>query len=182
MITLVTGGGRSGKSTYAEELVARKVRGGAAVYIATATATDEEISERIRRHRERRPENWRTLERWKDMARVELAEEKAVLLDCVGFMLDNTMFEVLSDWDDPSQAEADEAEGRVKAELTALAAKCRESGAELVMVTNEVGSGIVPATKLSRLYRDALGRVNCHAAALSDRVYLLVCGIPVEIK
>ena len=182
MITLVTGGARSGKSAFAEKLTAEKAAGGPVLYIATATNTDGEMDERIRLHRERRPENWRTEERWQHLDRISFGTERAVLLDCVGFLLDNTLFSSLSDWDDPSQAEADAAEAAVKAELTSLAQLCNAVDVDLVMVTNEVGDGLVPATKVSRLYRDALGRVNCHAAALSDRVFLTVCGIPLQIK
>ena len=182
MISLVTGGARSGKSDFAEKLVKEKVAGGPVLYIATATNTDGEMDDRIRRHRERRPANWRTEERWQDLGSIELQGEKAVLLDCVGFLLDNTLFSAISDWDDPKQEEADASEQKVKDELSALAALCNGAGADLVLVTNEVGDGLVPATKISRLYRDALGRVNCHAAALADRVYLSVCGIQLQIK
>ena len=182
MITLVTGGARSGKSDFAEKLVAEKVAGGQVLYIATATNTDGEMDDRIRRHRARRPENWRTEERWQNLDRISLGAEKAVLLDCVGFLLDNTYFGMIADWDDPKQEEADAAEEKVKAELTALAELCNAVNVDLVMVTNEVGDGLVPATKVSRLYRDALGRINCHAAALADHVYFSVCGIPMQIK
>ena len=182
MITLVTGGARSGKSAFAEKLVAEKAGDAPVLYIATATNTDGEMDDRIRRHRERRPANWRTEERWQNLDRVSLGAEQCVLLDCVGFLLDNAFFAAVSDWDDPKQEEADAAEERTKAELTALAQLCGAVNIDLVMVTNEVGDGLVPATKVSRLYRDALGRVNCHAAALSDRVYLTVCGIPMQVK
>ena len=182
MITLVTGGARSGKSAFAEKLVAETAQGGPVLYIATATNTDGEMDERIRLHRERRPENWRTEERWQNLDRISLGVENCVLLDCVGFLLDNAFFAALSDWDDPKQEEADAAEEKVKQELNALADLCGAVNIDLVMVTNEVGDGLVPATKVSRLYRDALGRVNCHAAALADNVWLTVCGTPLQIK
>ncbi len=182
MITLVTGGARSGKSDFAEKLVKETAGDGPVLYIATATNTDGEMDDRIQRHRARRPENWRTEERWQNLDRISLGAEKAVLLDCVGFLLDNTFFSQLTDWDDPSQEEADLAEAKVKQELSGLADLCGAVGIDLVMVTNEVGDGLVPATKVSRLYRDALGRVNCHAAALADRVYFSVCGIPMKVK
>ena len=182
MITLVTGGARSGKSELAETLAAQAAGERPVLYLATATDTDEEMAERIRRHRQRRPESWRTEERWQELGSIRIGDARCVLLDCVGFLLDNVFFSTLSDWDNPSQEDADAAEERVKAELTALAALCKAKNVDLVMVTNEVGGGLVPATKVSRLYRDALGRVNCHAAALSDRVSLCVCGIPVQVK
>ena len=182
MITLVTGGARSGKSDFAEKLVKEAAGDAPVLYIATATNTDGEMDDRIRRHRERRPANWRTEERWQNLDRISLGTEKAILLDCVGFLLDNTFFSAISDWDDPKQEDADAAEEKVKAELTALAQLCEAVNVDLVMVTNEVGDGLVPATKVSRLYRDALGRVNCHAAALADHVYFSVCGIPMQVK
>lgn len=182
MITLVTGGARSGKSDFAEKLVKEAAGDAPVLYVATATNTDGEMDDRIRRHRERRPENWRTEERWQHLDRISLGAEKAILLDCVGFLLDNTLFSGISDWDDPKQEEANAAEEKVKAGLTGLARLCEAVNIDLVMVTNEVGDGLVPATKISRLYRDALGRINCHAAALADRVYLTVCGIPMKVK
>ena len=182
MITLVTGGARSGKSDFAEKLIKEAAGEAPVLYIATATNTDGEMDDRIRRHQARRPEHWRTEERWQNLDRISLGQEKAILLDCVGFLLDNTYFSHIADWDDPKQEEADEAEEKVRAELSALAELCKAVNIDLVMVTNEVGDGLVPATKVSRLYRDALGRINCHAAALADRVYLTVCGIPIQVK
>ena len=182
MIVLVTGGARSGKSTYAEQLAQQRSQGAAVLYIATAAATDSEMEERIKLHRERRPQGWRTVERYKALASIEFAAERVVLLDCVGFLLNNNLFERMSDSDDISKEEADAVEEYVKQQLSDIAKRCEAEGADLIIVTNEVGSGLVPATKLSRLYRDALGRINCHAAALADKVFAMVCGIAVEIK
>ena len=182
MITLVTGGARSGKSAFAEKQVMEAAGVAPVLYIATASNTDGEMDERIRRHRQRRPSHWRTLERWQDLGDVSLGDARCVLLDCIGFLLDNAFFAAIPDWDDPKQEAAEAAEECAKSELSALADLCRGAGVDLVLVTNEVGDGLVPATRVSRLYRDALGRVNCHAASIADRVFLTVCGIPMRVK
>ncbi|MCQ2561224.1 MAG: bifunctional adenosylcobinamide kinase/adenosylcobinamide-phosphate guanylyltransferase [Clostridia bacterium] len=182
MITLVTGGARSGKSAYAEKLIEDKFPGQPVLYIATASNTDGEMDSRIAIHRARRPENWRTAERWKFLDHISMGEEPAVMLDCMGFMLDNAFFEYIEDWDNPEEYDAERAEELVKDEISRLASLCNAMGKDLVLVTNEVGDGLVPATKVSRLYRDALGRFNCHVAALADHVALVVCGIAVNIK
>lgn len=182
MITLVTGGARSGKSSYAENLIAEKFPGQPVLYIATASNTDGEMDSRIKLHRARRPENWRTEERWCKLDHISMGEEPAVMLDCMGFMLDNAFFKFIENWDNPEEAAAEKAEEFVKDEITRLARLCNAMNKDLVLVTNEVGDGLVPATKVSRLYRDALGRFNCHAAALADHVALVVCGIAVNIK
>ncbi len=182
MIVLVTGGARSGKSMYAEQLAQQRAGGSAVLYIATATVTDSEMEERIKFHRDRRPKNWRTVESFKELSSIEFEGERVVLLDCIGFLLNNNFFEHMADPENLTKLEADAVEVYVKKQLSELAGRCAAGGADLIMVTNEVGSGLVPATKLSRLYRDALGRINCHAAALSDKVFAMTCGIAVEIK
>src|SRR6266545_2907094 len=152
-IVLFTGGARSGKSACAERYAARLSQ--RVAYIATAEAGDDEMRARIAQHRRRRPASWTTLEAPAAVAAAlaELDTRTVALLDCLSLLVSNV-----------------------------LLATARGRDLILVIVTNEVGMGIVPAYPLGREYRDVLGRANQQVAAAADEVYLLVCGIPVELR
>lgn len=171
----MTGGVRSGKSTFAEGLLC----GAAAVdYVATSARdhTDPEWEARVALHRERRPGHWRTIETL-DVAGVLARDEPAaVLVDCLGTWLARVMDESGSWEDAPGAAEG--LAGRVEGLLDALATTRRR----VVLVTNEVGLGVVPETPSGRLFRDELGRLNARAAALCDDAWLCVVGLPVRLK
>jgi adenosylcobinamide kinase/adenosylcobinamide-phosphate guanylyltransferase len=166
---LILGGARSGKSTYAERLAAEC--GEPVLYVATATALDDEMAERIRLHRARRPANWRTLESPDAIAaplsRV-IGDARTVLIEDLTLLLSNLML------DRP----AADAEAQALDEIDALAG----ISGHLIVVSNEVGMGIVPATPLGRVFRDALGRLNQHAAARVEEVYVLFAGLPLRLK
>ncbi|MGI5874460.1 MAG: bifunctional adenosylcobinamide kinase/adenosylcobinamide-phosphate guanylyltransferase [Bacillota bacterium] len=183
-VTLVTGGARSGKSTFAEELAAAK--GDKILYVATAKAIDEEMKDRIRRHRERRPETWDTLEQYSGLGAVLPERSRgrdAILLDCVTIMSTNIIFDIpaMQRPDIPFE-EMLEAEKVLAAEVEALIASFPDLACDLILVTNEVGLGLVPEYPISRFYRDALGRVNQALGKAADEVYFVTCGIPVKIK
>jgi adenosylcobinamide kinase/adenosylcobinamide-phosphate guanylyltransferase len=184
-VTLITGGARSGKSAYGEDLALR-LGGMAVLYVATATATDPEMARRIRTHRARRPAQWATEERSEGFASLgasaHFRNAGAVLLDCIGFALNNALYSRLSDWDHPDPAELQAAEDAVSSDLRDLITLCRQEGKELILITNEVGDGLVPESLVSRMYRDALGRINCLAASLADRAVLMTCGLPLTLK
>lgn len=169
-IILFTGGARSGKSRRAEQYAARLGR--PVVYLATAEARDDEMAARIVAHQAQRPAAWRTVEAPLSPAGAlrELEPGAVVLLDCLALLVSNLLL-----------AHEDAPEGPVEREVAALIAAARERDLTLVAVTNEVGSGIVPAYPLGRAYRDLLGRANQQVAAAADEVYLVVCGIPVEL-
>jgi len=166
----VLGGARSGKSTFAERLADEC--GGAALYVATAAAGDDEMAERIAHHRARRPLSWLTLE-----VRVGLAAainqalgnlrdgESTVLVEDLTLLLSNLM-------------PGGDAEARAIAEVEALCVL----PANLILVSNEVGMGIVPPYPSGRQFRDALGRLNQRAAALCDEAYFVVAGVPLRLK
>lgn len=181
-LVFVTGGARSGKSTFAEKLTREKP--GKSVYIATAVPCDAGMAERIRRHRAARPAAWQTIERFKDYRALhEDPDFKAadnVLFDCAGVMVTNQMFERGANWEDADTAAVNAAEAAIQADVRDLIAALREK--DSVVVSNEVGSGIVPANYFSSYFRDILGRVNQTLAAEADEVYLCVSGIPVKIK
>jgi adenosylcobinamide kinase/adenosylcobinamide-phosphate guanylyltransferase len=179
-ITLVTGGSRSGKSTFAENLLKDRDD---VLYIATAIVTDSEMENRIKRHRESRNSKWTTHEGYKDLDRtVERWNSKYIMLDCVTVMITNLLFDKERDFDNIPMEEIDELLEEIKIEFKKLINKCRDKDINLVMVTNEVGWGLVPEYKLSRIFRDIAGFVNQYIAGLCDEVYLVACGLPVKLK
>ena len=179
---LVTGGARSGKSAFAERCAA----GGRApaVYVATARVWDDEMARRVARHRADRPPDWQTFEaptRLGEALERDAARAGTVLLDDLGNLVANLLFEVTEGGAPGPETDA-RLDAAVAAELDALDAARRAGGWDLVVVTNEVGLGIVPATPVGRVFRDALGRANQRLATRADAVFLLVAGQPLRIK
>jgi adenosylcobinamide kinase/adenosylcobinamide-phosphate guanylyltransferase len=171
----VLGGARSGKSSFALSL-AEQV-GDRVVFVATAQAMDEEMRERIARHRRERPDGWRTLEAPSGVGealRPELADTDVVVVDCLGFLVANVMGEVAAD--------SASTEARVEGELDGLLRAYQGAEATFVVVSNEVGAGVVPPYPSGRVFRDALGRANQRLAREADRVYWMLAGLPVEVK
>lgn len=182
-LVLVTGGARSGKSLFAESLI--KKHGENALYIATAIAFDDEMQDRIRKHREQRPSDWETIEAYKAFDVVldgRLEGKDAVMLDCVTIMVSNIIFEKEFNWERLSVEECNLLEMAVRAEVEKLLRAVENAKVPFIMVTNELGMGIVPESALPRMFRDVAGRVNQLLAAQADEVYFCVSGIPVKIK
>ena len=172
-ITLVLGGARSGKSRFAEQLAAAGTR---VCFVATATAGDENMSHRIARHRADRPETWTTIEAPTALAetlRPVVSGFDTIVIDCLTMWASNILL---------AASDAGAAEAAAEAETAALVALMRDGGAHWILVSNEVGLGVVPATTLGRDYRDLLGRVNQRVAAAADRVAFLIAGIPLELR
>lgn len=178
---LVTGGARSGKSRFAESLA--QDLGKQIVYIATAIAFDEEMQERIQKHQDRRPKEWKTIEAYCDLEKQIEKYEKAdvFLLDCVTIMVTNLMF-AFSDGKEPEQSKIDLIEDKILKELRKTIDIVRYMGKEIIFVTNEIGMGIVPENQLSRQFRDIAGRANQMLAQEAEQVYFLISGIPLQIK
>lgn len=183
-LVLITGGARSGKSGFAEELAGKADR--KVIYVATARVEDGEMAARVALHRGRRPPGWETVEASLDIAEliaVRGTPDTVFLIDCLGMYLTNLLMAHC-----PLPEDGDgfilrtNQEAAVRAEVEKLSRMARESPAGVLVVTNEVGSGLVPPYPLGRLYRDLLGWANQQFAALADAVYLLVAGIPVDIK
>jgi adenosylcobinamide kinase / adenosylcobinamide-phosphate guanylyltransferase len=166
-LTLVLGGARSGKSRHAESLIAASSPP-PWVYIATAQALDGEMAERIAHHRARRGDGWQTMEAPHDLAgAVDAAPpDAALLVDCLTLWLTNRML-----------AEAD-----IEADTTALEKALARRRRPTVLVSNEVGSGIVPDNALARRFADLQGRLNQRIAARAERVVLVVAGLPLIVK
>lgn len=172
-LILVLGGARSGKSAYAERL-ARE--GEATLFVATAEALDEDMRQRIRKHRAQRPAAWDTLEEPLDPVGAippVLSGQDTLLLDCLTVWVSNLLLEPGDD---------NHAEEGILSRAGALLDLYERTDARWIVVSNEVGLGVVPATGLGRNYRDALGRVNQLFAARADRVYLMVAGLPLDLK
>ncbi|GAA0123055.1 MULTISPECIES: bifunctional adenosylcobinamide kinase/adenosylcobinamide-phosphate guanylyltransferase [Clostridium] len=179
-VILVTGGSRSGKSSYAENIFKERDD---VLYIATAVVTDQEMKNRIDKHKKSRNQRWKTYEGYKDLHRaIENIEEPNILLDCVTIMVTNLLFDKEIDFDNISMEEVDNIQDNIKSEFEKLIFMAKEKNKTLVMVTNEVGSGLIPEYKLSRIYRDIAGFINQFIAKLSDEVYLVTCGLPLKLK
>lgn len=184
-LVLLLGGARSGKSAYGETLAARLAGDAAApvTYIATATAGDDEMRERIARHRASRPAHWRTIEEPLNPAAALCANTSpVVLLDCVTLLVANLLLDGASEGDFETPHFASEAEARVDRAIGDLLDAWRDHPATLILISNEVGMGLAPPYPLGRVYRDCLGRVNARLAAVADAVLLLVAGLPIELK
>jgi adenosylcobinamide kinase/adenosylcobinamide-phosphate guanylyltransferase len=181
-LTYITGGARSGKSRFAEDLAAREGR--PVTYLATMAAGDDELRARIAVHRARRPAAWRTIEEGLELAAAITAVSPGdlVLLDCVSLWVSNLLFAHVGDPDALTPGEYEALVDRCLRDAREWLETARRRPGPLVAVSNEVGSGIVPVGALSRCYRDALGLVNQAIAAEADSVYLLVSGIPVTLK
>ena len=165
-ITLVLGGARSGKSRYAESLIAACPPPW--VYVATAEPFDDEMRARIAEHRARRSADWRVIEAPRDLvdALRKNSAGGAVLVDCLTLWLSNLML----------------ADVEIEAECDRLEAVLAGVAGPIVLVSNEVGLGIVPDNALARRFRDAQGRLNQRIAACADRVVLMVAGLPLVVK
>ena len=156
---LVTGGARSGKSRHAEALIGDSSQ---VLYIATSQILDDEMAARIEHHRQGRPAHWRTVERWQHLDELIYADinpHEAVLLECVTTMVTNLLFDYGGD-KDPDEWDYQAMEQAINAEIQSLIAACQRCPAKVVLVTNEVGMGIVPESRLARHFRDIAGRVN----------------------
>ncbi|MDI3508118.1 MAG: adenosylcobinamide kinase / adenosylcobinamide-phosphate guanylyltransferase [Clostridiales bacterium] len=180
-VTFITGGARSGKSAFAERLA--RQYGDDVAYIATSIATDAEMEERIRLHRLRRPAGWTTYESYKGIGDIINGTDKSVvLLDCITIMITNLMLEYDIDWDHCTVEQIDAVEHAIRAEIKIMLDAAKGGKADLIIVSNEVGMGLVPDYPLGRIFRDIAGRVNQLIAAQADEVYFIVSGIPLKLK
>jgi len=182
-VILITGGARSGKSVYAERIAADE---GNVLYIATATVCDEEMAERVKYHQSNRPENWITWERHHELVDIESEFDadsfSVIMLDCVGNLLMGILYEEVPDEDDFTTEDFECVVQKTMAEINAVCSFAGQQNKRVIFVTNEIGMGIVPETRYARYFRDALGHINKHVARLSDKVVLMVAGIPITIK
>jgi len=178
---LIIGGAGSGKSHFAQELAPKL--GEPVLFVATAVAGDEEMQQRIEEHKRTRPAAWGTLEVTTQVgSQIEqkIGGAKVVIVDCITLLVNN----ILGQHSDQTseQSDAPLIERRLIAEVGELVECTNRVDASFIIVTNEVGLGLVPANRVGRLYRDLLAKANQMLAQAADEVYLMVAGLPVQIK
>jgi adenosylcobinamide kinase/adenosylcobinamide-phosphate guanylyltransferase len=181
-LILITGGARAGKSTFAEALAADRAGHDGVCYVATAEARDDDMAARIAAHRAIRPAEWVTIEVPRGVAD-RLSEHGgpaipvgAVLIDCLTMLVSNVLLA------HPESAGVADVWPALEVEVDGIIRFARAAATTTIVVTNEVGLGVVPPTPLGRVYRDLLGKANQRLAAAADEVFLVVAGIPLEIK
>lgn len=185
---LITGGARSGKSLFGENLLLQQKK---VLYIATAIAFDNEMKERVKIHQQRRNKNWDTLEMYKAIGDKLISLNQnydGIIVDCITIMITNLIMQDTINFseDDYNNLDYRVEETKILYEMQNLTSGLREMeikyNAKTIIITNEVGSGIVPETKLSREFRDIAGRVNQYLAKEADEVYCIISGIPLKLK
>ncbi len=173
-ILFVTGGARSGKSDFAQRLAVR-MGGDAVTFLATARASDPEMQARIARHRASRPAAWHTIELTAGAGQcIEQATTPVLLLDCLTLLVSNTVLRLEPEGEEAVHAAVDR-------EISALLRSAAARAGTLIVVTNEVGMGVVPPTGLGRWFRDAAGRANQRVAAEARHAWLLLSGRPLPL-
>jgi adenosylcobinamide kinase/adenosylcobinamide-phosphate guanylyltransferase len=191
---LILGGARSGKSSFAQSLAAKL--GKKVLFVATGEPLDEEMASRIEEHKKRRPKNWRTLEIDTKVGKKlqgQIKDADVVLLDCITLLVSNILTKedkkLLSSplmGEDKGEGATTEAispaETQVMAEMEDLLDCIDKHEGNFIVVSNEVGLGLVPDNKLGRVYRDLLGKANQLLAQYASEVYFMVSGIPVKMK
>jgi adenosylcobinamide kinase/adenosylcobinamide-phosphate guanylyltransferase len=176
---LILGGVRSGKSQLAQDMASRL--GGPVLFVATGEAQDEEMRQRIEAHRKARPSSWRTVEAPVGVGprvREHIGGARIVIVDCLTLLVSN----VIGRCGDPGQLDAGLVSQKVAAEIEELAECIGEVEATFILVSNEVGMGLVPDNRLGRTYRDCLGKANRELAQRADAVHFMVAGIPITVK
>jgi len=176
-LTFILGGARSGKSSYAQRLATE--RGQHVLYVATAEAGDDEMQNRIQAHRAERPAHWTTLEaplKVGDAILAEAGRAEIILIDCLTLLASNVIVPLPEPVTDQIATEV------LLAEVNGLLSAYAQSEAEWIIISNEVGLGLVPPYPLGRVYRDALGRANQQIAAAADEVLFMVAGLPMKVK
>jgi adenosylcobinamide kinase/adenosylcobinamide-phosphate guanylyltransferase len=173
-IILLLGGARSGKSHYAQQLAGEL--GNKVLFVATGEALDDEMEARIAEHRKSRPGNWRTLEITTGIGKKiekQIGDAEVVVIDCITLLISNLL---------RSGPENKETEKIVRAEINELIETMDGLDTCFIIVSNEVGMGLVPENKLGRIYRDLLGKANQMLASHATEVYLMLACLPVQVK
>lgn len=178
---MVTGGARSGKSTFAEKIARQRDD---VAYVATSIPFDDGMVHRIKHHRAQRPATWGTLEVWKDFPQIQEEEvyknSSLLLVDCLTVMITNLMFYSGLDFDECTPEDVDLLEEEIRRHVDELLELGKEK--DLILVTNELGMGLVPAYKMGNYFRDIAGRMNQRVAAAADEVYFVVSGLEMKLK
>ncbi len=183
---MITGGARSGKSTIAEKMAQETKK--KVTYIATSLPIDEEMTERIKNHQDKRPKDWGLIESYRDFDFTTIMIDETILLDCVTIMVTNIIYDEVKDWGKFDQMSTEnillaaQIERVVLDEIASLVEKLKVRKGNSFLVTNEIGLGLVPETFINRVFRDILGRVNQLLASEADEVHFCISGIDLKIK
>lgn len=181
-IIYITGGARSGKSILAETMSLDNYK--TRTYLATAIAYDDEMIDRIEKHLIQRGENWETIEGYKNISNLLEGKTKTdvVLLDCLTNMVSNLLLENNVDWDMVTPSEVNKMEDEILLEIEELLACIKSYKGDFIIVSNELGMGLVPPYPLGRYFRDISGRINQRVASESHEAYMVVSGLKVRLK
>jgi adenosylcobinamide kinase/adenosylcobinamide-phosphate guanylyltransferase len=180
-IVLLLGGARSGKSRLAQEMA--KGTGNKVLFVATGTAGDEDMHQRIAMHKQDRPVEWRTLEAPLNIGKqitANLGDAQTVIIDCITLLVSNVFCRYTEE--QFGEIPDTDLDAEINLEINGILDCLQKTEATFFLVSNEVGLGIVPDNRMARLYRDSLGRANQVLAQSADEVYFLVAGIPIRIK
>jgi adenosylcobinamide kinase/adenosylcobinamide-phosphate guanylyltransferase len=175
-VILIQGGVRSGKSSFAE-LIAKKIAGLDVIYLASGVITDSEMELRIEKHQKQRPSEWQTVEEAYSVSSYlkNVDKNKTILFDCLTTYLGNLIFK-------KQNKDFEKIEAEILDEVEIILKIARKKELNLIIVQNETGKGVVPASKIGRDFRDISGRAARMAAEYADKVYLVQAGLPLEIK
>ena len=174
-MTLILGGARSGKSSFAEQIACES--GKSVLFIATAAADDDEMAKRINNHKASRPAMWQTLELSHNLGKnIKAPIAEIVIVDCVTLLVSNILVPL------PENTSAEIVMHNIQIEIEELIAAQERLGGQWMVISNEVGLGVVPPYPLGRIYRDALGFANQALARVAKRVIFMIAGIPMVIK
>lgn len=181
-IIYITGGARSGKSTLAEGIALNNYK--TRTYLATAIPYDDEMVDRIDKHLIQRGENWQTVEGYKNVTKLleGKIESDVVLLDCLTNMVSNLLLDNHVDWDMVTPSDVNEMEAKIILEIDNLLACISSHRGDFIIVSNELGMGLVPPYPLGRYFRDISGRINQRIAEESHEAYMVVSGLKVKLK
>ncbi len=180
---LILGGARSGKSRFAQELACGT--SDRVLFVATAEALDVDMKLRIENHRVDRPESWRTLEVPVNIANgieQKVGDAEVVLIDCITLLVSNIMLGDERGFSDSNEIDVDAITRRVETEIESIKDTIDRMNTTFIIVSNEVGLGLVPENRHARIYRDVLGRANQLMAECADEVYFMISGISMKVK
>lgn len=182
--TFIIGGARSGKSSFAEKIAKNRYKD--VTYIATATATDEDMKERIRLHKNSRPSHWNTIEKYKNFNTLindeNFINAEIILFDCITLMITNMMIDSEINFDNANSKDISKLESLIVNNVDGFLYVCKNYSKDIIIVSNETGLGLVPSYFMGNYFRDIAGRVNKKISEKVDNVFFMVAGIPIQIK
>lgn len=181
MIVYFTGGARSGKSRHAENYIKNK-NYDTKIYIATGIAFDDEMKDRVIKHQKNRGDSWLTIEKYKNLKDFIPNGSGVILLDCLTNMVSNLMLEQDIDWDNTTMDIINHLESSILKEIKEFLDFIKTTQYDLVVVSNEIGWGIVPSYPLGRHFRDICGRANALVGEYSEEAYLVVSNLQIKLK